>query len=88
MTLLSWMMAASPVYALPLYDMATSDREIGECKTMNTAEEGYIWDEFASTLDDTVYIYLSEDFAEKYNNALIGNITQDQARAMVMALDT
>ncbi len=85
MTLLSWMMAASPVYALPLYDMATSDREIGECKTMNTAEEGYIWDEFASTLDDTVYIYLSEDFAEDYSGYAKESITQDQARAMVMA---
>ena len=85
MSFLSWLIAASPVHALPLYDMATSDREPGECKTMNTAGEGYVWDKFASTLDGTVYIYLSEDFAEKYRTRSRGDITQDQARAMVMA---
>ena len=78
------LLATTTASALPLYDMATSDRPLDACKTMNTVPgEGAVWDNFAAHIDDRVYIYLAEDFASVYNSRGVGTITQDQARSIL-----
>ncbi|MDG1479082.1 MAG: hypothetical protein P8R54_05790 [Myxococcota bacterium] len=85
--------------ALPLYDEAGADNqnESNHCKVDHQGKQGGSspWDSFGQYVDEEVYVYVSKDFAYRYNTLMrercagtgcgdLQTITQDQGRNIVM----
>ena len=98
LTLISSILTNSAL-ALPLYDEAGAEnqREPDHCKVDHQGASGgkSPWDSFGQFVDQEVYVYVSKDFAHRYNTYMdercvdpgcnrLQVITQDQGRNIVM----